>query len=122
MDEAITQYSTALFYEFVVGWDAAVEEVFESRYQEVAGTDEDDLINRPVADYTYENYGPVVYAKGPLFIHALRQEMGTEEFFSLLQTYLKTWRYQVASGQDFLTLADQIADQELSDLFQEWGW
>ena len=122
LDEAITQYSTALFYEFVVGWDAAVEEVFESRYQEVAGTDEDDLINRPVADYTYENYGPVVYAKGPLFIHALRQEMGTEEFFSLLQTYLKTWRYQVASGQDFLTLADQIADQELSDLFQEWGW
>jgi hypothetical protein len=120
LDEALTQYSTGLFYELFIGWDAYVEEVFESSYQRVAGTAEDDLISRPVAAYSPSNYGPVVYGKGPLFFHALRQEMGDQAFTTLLQTYFDTYRYDIASGPDFLDLAEQISGQDLTDLFQEW--
>jgi aminopeptidase N len=120
LDEALTQYSTALFFEFHENWNGYVEEVFEPTYQQVAGTEQDDLISRPVAAYTESNYGPVVYAKGPLFFHALRQKVGDKAFDSILKTYYETYRYDIASGADFLTLAQAISEQDLSDFYQEW--
>ena len=120
LDEALVQYSTALYYELAIGWDRAVQEVFEANYQPIAGTDEDDLISRPVAAYTDSNYGSVVYMKGPLFFHALRQEVGDDAFWTILQTYFETYRYQVASGADFRTLAQEVSGQDLSELYQEW--
>jgi aminopeptidase N len=120
LDEALTQYSTALFYELHEGWDGAVSEVLEPRYEQVAGTREDDVISRPVAAYTESNYGPIVYAKGPLFFHALRQEVGDEIFTAILQTYLNTFRYDIASGMDLLDLAETISAQNLADVYREW--
>jgi hypothetical protein len=120
LDEALTQYSTALYYEFVVGWGDAVEEVFESRYQQVAGTPEDELISLPVAGYTDSNYGAVVYGKGPLFFDALRQQVGDRTFVAILQEYFNTYRYDIASGPDLLHLAERVSGQDLSALYQEW--
>jgi hypothetical protein len=120
LDEALAQYSTVLYYEFHEQWDAAVEEVLEPRYQPVAGTDEDDLISRPVAAYTPSNYGPIVYAKGPLFLHALRQELGDQAFSALLQAYFEDYRYKIASGPDLLALAETLAERDLSELYQAW--
>lgn len=122
LDEALVQYSTALFYEFHIGWEAAVEEIFEARYHKVAGTEEDDWISRPVADYTDENYGPIVYSKGPLFFHALRQEVGDETLFAILETYYSAHRYHIASGRDLLAVIDQVAGRDMSDLYQTWLW
>jgi aminopeptidase N len=120
LDEALTQYSTVLFYELYEGWDGAVSEVLEPRYEAVAGTEEDDVISRPVAAYTESNYGPVVYAKGPLFFHALRQEVGDEAFTAILQTYFNTYRYEIANGAEFLSLAENVSGQDLTDLTTEW--
>jgi aminopeptidase N len=120
LDEALTQYSTVLYYELVERWDEAVTAVLEPRYMQVAGTGEDDLISRPVSDYTESNYGPVVYGKGPLFFHALRQELGDEAFYALLGSYFDTYRYKVASGPDLLRLAEQVWGWDLTDLYQEW--
>ncbi len=120
LDEALVQYSTALYYELAIGWDGAVKEVFEASYQQIAGTDEDDLISRPVAAYADSNYGSVVYMKGPLFFHALRQEVGDDAFWAILQTYFDAYRYKTASGADFRALAEEVSRQDLSDLYQEW--
>lgn len=120
LDEALVQYSTALYYEFEEGWDTVVDEVFDLWYERVAGTDEDDLISLPVAAYTDSNYGAVVYGKGPLFFHALRQEVGDEDFDAILRAYFDSYRYQTASGQDLLDLAEAISERDLSELYQEW--
>jgi hypothetical protein len=120
LDEALTQYSTALFYELHEGWDEAVSEVLEARYQVVAGTPEDDLISRPVAAYTESNYGPVVYGKGPLFFDALRQRLGGDLFSEILRAYFKTYRYGIADGMDLLSVITSLSDQDLSELYQEW--
>ncbi|NOR84058.1 MAG: hypothetical protein GQ526_11260 [Ardenticatenales bacterium] len=120
LDEAITQYSTALFYEVREGWGAAAVEVFEARYQEVAGTEDDDLISWPVAAYAESDYGTIVYNKGPLFFHALRQRVGDETFFAFLQTYFDSYRYRTANGSDLLAVIDQVSGQDLGDLYQQW--
>lgn len=122
LDEAITQMSMALYYEFHEGWDGMVEADFAERYGRVAGTHEDGLFTLPVAAYTDENYSPLVYGKGPLFLEALRQRVGDETFFDILRHYLNTFRYRVATGEDFLAVVDQVSGEDLSDLYQEWLW
>ena len=39
-----------------------------------------------------------------------------------LQTYYATYRYQVASGSDWLALADEVAEEDLGPLYEEWVW
>lgn len=120
LDEALTQYSTAIYFELHHGWDEAGEEMFGPWYDGVKGTPQDGAINLPVAAYSESTYGPLVYGKGPLFFHALRQELGDSVFFAILKTYFETYRYQNASGQQFLDLVEQISGQDLSALYQEW--
>jgi hypothetical protein len=120
LDEALVQYSTALYYELDAGWDGAVRTVFEDSYERVENTEEDDWISRPVAAYTSSNYGPVVYGKGPLFFHALRHKVGYKAFTAFLQTYFDTYRYEVASGPDLLALAEAVSEQDLTELYREW--
>jgi aminopeptidase N len=120
LDEALTQYSTALFYEVNEGWEEAGEEMFAPWYEGIKGTEWDGPIDLPVSEYEEITYGPLVYGKGPLFFHVLRQEVGDEAFFAILQVYFDTYRYQIASGPDFLAVAEQVSGQDLSALFQEW--
>lgn len=120
LDEALTQYSTALYYELYVGWSAAVEEALEDQYRSLVKTDTGTLISQPVAAYTEDEYGPVVYFKGPLFFHALRHKVGYKAFTAILQTYFDTYRYKIASRADLLTLAEAVSGQDLSELYQEW--
>jgi aminopeptidase N len=120
LDEALAQYSTALYYESVEEWADAVDEVLRGYYEPVAGTEQDKSFALPVKDYTESTYGPLVYGKGPLFLHAIREEVGLEAFYHILETYYSTYRYQVASGEDWLVLANQVTEEDLTPLYKEW--
>jgi aminopeptidase N len=120
VDEALVQYSTVLYYEFREGWDAAVEEMLEPWYWQVAGTSQDDYISLPVSAYSAATYGPLVYGKGPLFFDALRKEVGDEDFAAMLRAYLDAYRYQIASGSELLALMQERSEQDLTPLYQEW--
>ena len=73
-----------------------------------------------MAAYSESNYGPVVYGTGPLFFHALRQELGDRAFNTFLHAYFEDYRYKTASGPDLLSVAERVSGQDLSDLFREW--
>ncbi len=120
LDEALAQYSTALYYELSLGWEEAGEEMFDAWYGGVRGTDRDGAFNLPVAAYTEPDYGALVYGKGPLFLHALRQEVGDDLFRAILQTYYSTYRYGIASSPDFLAVATQVSGADLRALYEEW--
>jgi aminopeptidase N len=94
--------------------------MFEPWYAGVRGTDQDGAMNLLVAAYTEPEYGPLVYGKGPLFFHALRQEVGDELFWAILQAYFNTYRYRIASGPEVLAVADQVTGADLSALYAEW--
>jgi len=120
LDEALAQYSTALYYELRLGGEEAGTGMFDPWYEGVRGTDQDGPLNLPVAAYTEPQYGPLVYGKGPLFFHALRQEVGDELFWAILQAYFDAYRYGIASGPDFLALAEQVSGENLGTLYEEW--
>ncbi len=61
----------------------------------------------------------IIYGKGPLFLNALRQEMGDESFFTFLQEYYRYYKYRVATGEGFLEAAEQVSGKALDELYND---
>lgn len=123
LDEALANYSTLLYYEAAYGQPTASEvkrQALELPYEEVVEKNQDEAANQPVSAYTDENYYAVVYAKGALFFDALRQTVGDETFFSILQSYLQENRYSIAYPDDLLRAAETVSGRDLDELYTEW--
>ena len=123
IDEALTNYSAWLYFERTVDEQLA-EEIFNEAFTapaDAARRQGQDLpIGLPVSEYTPAQYGPIVYSKGPLFFHALRRHVGDETFFSILQTYFARFKYEIATGADFLSIATEVSGERLDELYSEW--
>jgi len=123
LDEALTQYTSLLYYEERYGAERAeqfLEETFENPYHYLCENDLDMPAGLPVAAYSSDLYGAVVYGKGPLFFHALRQQVGDQTFRRILQTYLQEHRYGVAYPKDFISVAERVSGQSLDALYARW--
>jgi aminopeptidase N len=62
----------------------------------------------------------LVYAKGALFFHALRQQIGEEAFNRFLRSYYTTYRYDEATGMDMLNQAQIACECDLQPLYRDW--
>ncbi|MDH5607438.1 MAG: M1 family aminopeptidase, partial [Anaerolineae bacterium] len=61
-----------------------------------------------------------VYFRGALALHALREKVGDDAFFTILKTYASTYQYKNATIEDFITLSEEISGMELDQLFNSW--
>jgi len=123
LDEALTQYSTLLYFEERYGADVAanlVEQVFRQPYQELLQSDRDAPVGLPVAAYSGPDYAPVVYQKGPLYFDELRREVGDRKFWRILEEYLAQNRYGVATPEDWLAAVKAVTRDEHRDLYERW--
>jgi aminopeptidase N len=123
LDEALTQYSTLLYFEDRYGADVAaslVEQVFRQPYRELVESGRDAPVGLPVAAYRGEDYGTVVYRKGPLYFHELRQEVGERKFWRILEEYFSQNRYAVATPEDWLAAVKAVTRDEHRDLYERW--
>jgi hypothetical protein len=126
LDEALTTYSSSLYYEFTQGASAAeiLFSHYENRYQQAVDAGADDQITR--SETYFENlenpgrYGAIVYAKGMLFFRALRREIGDEAFFSALAQYFNNYKYQIARPDNLLNTFEEAAGRQLDDFYQDW--
>jgi len=123
LDEALTQYSTLLYYENRYGMETAAEllrEVFQGPYENLVDSGRDAPVGLPVAAYSAADYGPVVYRKGPLYFHALRGEVGDRDFWAILETYFARNRYGVATPEGWLTAVEMVTGDEHRALYERW--
>jgi aminopeptidase N len=123
LDEALTQYTSMLYYEKRYGEQAAARvraAYFEGPYEQLAPDDRALPIGMPVAAYSNQLYGAIVYGKGPLFFHALRLRLGDAAFLRSLQAYANAYRYEVAYPDDLVDTVERVAGVEIDDLYEEW--
>ena len=123
LDEALTNYSVVVYLEDVYGRERAeafVQDYFVYNYEEIVAAGRDEVVGRPVAAFSEEQYGPIVYVKGPLFFHYLRQQVGDETFFAILHTYFQRYRYDIATPEGFLAVANQVSAQDITPLYEKW--
>ena len=75
------------------------------------------LIGDPGADHLFTE---VPYAGGAVLLHALRERLGDETFFPLLQEWAARYRYSTATTDDFIALAEEVSGQDLDAFFTDW--
>lgn len=60
------------------------------------------------------------YGRGPLVLHALRERVGDETFFTILRTWVERHYNGAATSEDFIALSEELAGVELDALFDAW--
>jgi len=123
LDEALTNYSTLLYIEDIHGQRAAqsiLAGYFEAPYRQVVEEGREAVVAQPVAAFSKEDYTPIVYGKGPLFFHALRQEVGDETYFAIMREYLRQHKYKIATPESFLRVAESISGRDLDAIYKQW--
>jgi aminopeptidase N len=123
LDEALTQYSTMLYYEHAYGIDrgaAIVRSVFIDTYEYLVETGRDLPAGMPAAAYSSGQYFQVVYDKGALYFHELRQAIGDELFFEVLQTYYARHRYRIATPASFLAVVQDVTGDRHEAIYEQW--
>lgn len=121
LDEGLTSYMQVIAYEGQGNRAAAEREVeqFRRAYRSARAANQDAPLGLAVGDYR-GNYFSIVYAKGALFFHALRQRLGDEVFFRFLQDYYATYRYGAATGPDLLARAEAACGCDLQAFYTAW--
>jgi hypothetical protein len=120
LDEALAQYLTGLYYREVYGDQAEQDyrQSWTSRWDRIG--DEPIPIGLPTSAYAAEEYSPIVYGRGPLFLAALEDHMGRQTFAGFLAGYYETHKWGIATGETFKALAEQHCRCDLSEMFAAW--
>ncbi len=123
LDEALTQYSTMLYYEAVYGKQRAnsiLNAVFVQTHEALKRAGRDMPAGLPADAYPSNLYFDVVYDKGALYFHELRERVGDDLFFETLQAYYQRHKYRVATSESFLDTVEDITGDRHRDLYETW--
>lgn len=61
-----------------------------------------------------------VYLRGGWTLHALRLKVGDTTFFNILRTYYDRHKYSNATTADFIDVAQEVSQSDLSQFFNAW--
>jgi aminopeptidase N len=118
LDEALAQFATLQYFEHRPGGAEAFRGYLESRWERV------DLaeipVGLPVASYGAQEYGAIVYGRGPLFFEALRNEIGTTAFDQFIRQYVSAYAWGIATPEGLQETAEYSCECELEALFGAW--
>jgi aminopeptidase N len=120
LDEAVVQYMTGLYYLDQYGPQGA--ESYRSSWTERWDRLDQAAIpiGRPAGAYTREEYSPIVYGRGPIFVRALEQEMGQPAFDAFLRDYYTAHKWGIGTPEAFREQAEAHCACDLGPLFEAW--
>jgi aminopeptidase N len=120
LDEALTQFATLQYYadEHGPSGEEGFRQSLERRWESVGRADIP--IGLPVASYSGEEYGAIVYGRGPLFFVALRDEMGQQTFDTFIKDFTETLSWDIATPEKLKAMAEEHCSCDLTPLFEEW--
>ncbi len=67
-----------------------------------------------------ELFGPSVYFRGALTLHALRADVGDDTFFDILRSYYQEHAHSVVTTDDFIAVAERVSGRDLGEFFDAW--
>lgn len=120
LDEGLARYSEVLYYEARYGAQRKKQAL--DKISQRLKTVPDGILYSPIVNFSKTQYYIVVYDKGALFHDALRQQIGDEKYFKLLQEYLRQYKWKIATTLNFQYLAEEISgnDEAIDKLFDKW--
>ncbi|MGA9172693.1 MAG: M1 family metallopeptidase, partial [Thermoactinomyces sp.] len=71
-------------------------------------------------DYPDAIYGMMVYIRPAAMMFQLMDEIGEKKVMNILHTYYERYRFKVATTQDFIRVANEVAGKDLTPFFNQW--
>lgn len=123
VDEALTSYSAARYWEHRYGAQAMLDElrrpVHEARLR---GDTVPTPATLPSSQYNSGDFGPIIYGRAPLFFHTVREDIGDAAFTSALRAYLRRYRHSFATGDDLVRILRAASDDPRTVDMQYRKW
>jgi len=122
LSEGFATYFTHLFTEHDAGRDAFVARLKQSRSsvlkleQQLPDTP---VIHRNLSDMR-RVLNRLVYEKGGWVLHMLREEVGTEQFWTAIREYYRRHRNASASTDELRAIFEQVSGKPLDWFFNQW--
>ena len=95
-------------------------EQFQTEYDSHA--DDDELWSPAPAKFTdpAELFGSHGYLRGAMTLEALRQEVGSRDFFVILRRWAQDNEYGNVTTREFIALSERVSGQDLDVFFKAW--
>lgn len=119
LNESFATYSEALFMQRFYGEDWYRGKVNYSRNTYLTRSRSSDFAIFDPPDGQLFNWG-IIYNKGAVVLHTLRQELGDGVFFDILKTYYKVHKFGNATTEDFISVCESVSGRELDWFFDQW--
>ena len=113
--EGFATYAALLWLEHTDGAEAYADGARSLRHRTGLSTRSLAIANSPA-----DLIDPAAYDRGALTLHALRLELGDNDFFEVIRVYLDRFKYSSASTADFITVAEEVSQQDLRQFFDDW--
>jgi hypothetical protein len=129
LDEAFAVYASILYFEEEKSKeDASLQLMTQCTlpYQMAAIVGSDRPVASSLLDFGSDSmtYAAIVYGKGCLFLHELRQTLGDERFFDLMQRLYQDHKYGIVRPDDFrsamLRAAGDADRTAVANLYETW--
>ncbi|MGE0441923.1 MAG: M1 family metallopeptidase [Gemmatimonadales bacterium] len=125
LDEGFTSFQTTWFGEVQAQAKGDPEFVrYAATERQILELDLDDW-SEPTSyqsehyrDFT--TYNLMIYSRGELFYHQLREIVGDETMRRILRTYYERWQLKHVDEAAFRHVAEEVSKQDLSTFFAQW--
>lgn len=129
LDEALTEFSTLLFYDNNEGYLFTHQKMLEINhsnyslfievYEDVLGSIDTSM--RAVDEYNTEpEYTYCTYVKGVLMWESLYQLIGEDKLLKGLKTYFENNKFTNATPDTLITSLEEASKQDLTNFFDSW--
>jgi aminopeptidase N len=105
LDEALAHFAATYYYEAAFGKEAGEKAINQNLrapyqvYRSLGGVDVE--VAKPTKEFrNMLQFSAIVQAKGAMLLHALRRELGDEQFFGALRLYFTTRKFRFATPND----------------------
>ncbi len=130
VDEGLTEYSTALFFEkhpeYGFEYDTVIDNAFATYknfvkvYSSILG-EVDQRMQRDLSEFETEpEYVNCTYTKGMLLFDSLRESLGKRKFEKCLKNYFKEYKFKNSSYEKMVESFSKTARRNMEGLFRAY--
>ncbi len=120
LDEGLTTFSELLYMHDQVGEDQREFLVRAAKVSDEIHEKEGVTSVEPLYKYSDSIYGLLVYTRPAAMLWELMDEIGKEKVLEILRTYYDRYQFQVATTEDFIRVANEVAGKDLTPFFNRW--
>lgn len=103
LDEALTEYSTILYFEQKYGKETG-DKLIKTMEVQTRNYETTDIFKATTEYKDSSEYSLSVYTKGAVVFNEIRKEIGDELFFNTLREYYNTYKFKNVNGSQFVDL------------------